>query len=133
MAMTKKKTTKDKDAKKKTASAKKGSENVNDDGMLTLSELEMSQLNLHEARTEIQLHVREKLQFKAQLMTADYKERIAHNQGAQSGATASMEEAKKAYNSTRDAIEKRLGVNLADYIVKDDGMLILAPSKEEKE
>ena len=86
-----------------------------------LTELELTRLELYEARRDLQSSVLDKLKFKMDLLGIRYMEEKAIIQGQMKSTDNSRDEFTQAYNAQIAAIEKRLGINMKKCLVADDG------------
>ena len=86
-----------------------------------LTELELTRLELYEARRNLQSAVLDKLKFKMDLLGIRYMEEKAVIQGRMKSTDNSRDEFTQAYNAQIAAIEKRLGINMKKCLVADDG------------
>lgn len=104
-----------------------------DEEKLALTELEMKTLELHEARVAMQAAVIEKLQYRERLMLIEQREQLALIRGKQKDCVVSMERARSDYNQTLAGVQERLGVDLKDYVIGEDGTLQLNPETDPEE
>jgi hypothetical protein len=98
-----------------------------DNGVMTLTELEMVQLMLHEQRVEMNRVQGEKFALQEQLLNLEYIKNRDTLRLRQRECIGSMERAKADYNTVRAAVQARLGVNLDQYTVNEAGQLQAAP------
>lgn len=93
------------------------------DAELRLNKMEMMELELHENRARMQVEIREKFVLREHLQQVEYLAQRDAIRNKQKEAAASLEMAKRAYNDTVERINRRLGVSLGDWAIKDDGTL----------
>lgn len=91
---------------------------------IQLTELELKSLDLHEARAQAQMNIKDKFILEERLLSIDYQNKRDEIRRKQAEAIASMEEAKKDYNDTIKAIEARLNIVLKDYAIDVNGGLV---------
>lgn len=96
--------------------------------ILQVTELEMAKMLLHRARMDVQNTVRENLQLKEVELTRKFNDERSYLRGKQLDVTRSLEEAQREYNDVLRLINGRLGINMLEYIVRDDGVLFKADS-----
>ena len=99
-------------------------EEVPTNGAKMLTKFELSQLDLHQARVDMQATVLQNLQMKEELLRIDYVQKRDVLRGKQLDTTRSMEECKTDYNRTRVDIQERLGMSLDNCTVRQDGTVI---------
>lgn len=97
---------------------------------LQLTEMELKNIDLYQAQTNLQIQIKENLQMKEHLLKIDYMNNRNTLRSQQIGVVRSLEEAKANYNKTVAEIEERLGISLKDYGVLDDGVLRELPPQE---
>jgi len=103
-------------------------ENPTAETVLQITELELAKMMLHRARMDVQITVRENLQLKESELARKYNDERSMLRGKQLDVTRSLEEAQKDYNDVLRLINGRLGINMLEYIVRDDGVLFKADS-----
>ncbi len=101
-----------------------------DNGALFLTELEMTQLMLHEQRVEMNRLQNEKFALQEQLLNLEYIKNRDTLRLRQRECVGAMERAKADYNTVRAAVQTRLGVNLDEYTVNEAGQLQAAPQMD---
>lgn len=89
---------------------------------------EMALLELHTARIEMNVAVRDKLAVQEQLLMIEYQAKRDQFRKQQTENTASIERIRGEYNALRERIQGRLGVSLDEYLVQDSGRLVPAPT-----
>jgi hypothetical protein len=89
---------------------------------------EMALLELHTARIEMNVAVRDKLAVQEQLLMIEYQQKRDQFRKQQTENTASIERIRGEYNALRERIQGRLGVSLDEYLVQDSGRLVPAPT-----
>jgi len=94
-----------------------------DDGEMYLTEVELRTLDLHIAREQMNRAIRDKLALEEEMLKIRYDNERSILRKKQADSEASRVEATRNYNSARDAIMRRLGVNLDEYVVSDHGKL----------
>jgi hypothetical protein len=108
-----------KTAKRKSKSVKKKN------GVMKLTKLELAELDLNQARVDMQATVLQNLQMKEKLLSIDYSTQRDAIRRKQVETAQSMEQIKNEYNDTRRGIEKRLKVSLDQCTVRQDGVVIM--------
>jgi hypothetical protein len=89
---------------------------------------EIALLELHTARIEMNVAVRDKLAVQEQLLMIEYQAKRDQFRKQQTENTASIERIRGEYNALRERIQGRLGVSLDEYLVQDSGRLVPAPT-----
>jgi hypothetical protein len=106
------------------------SEDETGEARMCLTELEMTKLNLHEQRVEMNKIQGEKFTMQEQLLNLEYIKGRDGLRKRQAECVAAMERAKDDYNGVRMAVQTRLGINLNDYTVNEAGQLTPLPRAE---
>jgi len=88
-----------------------------------LTELELTQLNLHETRVQLQQNVMEKIKYRLDLLAIDYQRQKDQHKAAMRDCENSRKEAADDYVAVRNRIQERLGVDLSKYLINDEGIL----------
>lgn len=99
-----------------------------DNGEMRITDLEMTKLQLHEGRVDMNRLQAEKIALQEQLLTHSYTKQRDELRKAQADCHRAMDRAKDDYNAVRMQIQIRLGINLNDYTVNEAGILRLAPA-----
>lgn len=81
--------------------------------------IELSQLQLHQVRMQLQSNLMEKLKLQDDLLAIDYRNKHAEIRGHMKSAEDSRSEAARDYNAQIASIESRLGIRMAEYSVDD--------------
>lgn len=89
-----------------------------------LTKLELMELDLNQARVDMQATVLQNLGMKEELLRIDYTTKRDGIRSKQRETQHSMEDCKHDYNRTRAAIQERYGVNLDKCTVRQDGTII---------
>jgi len=89
-----------------------------------LTKLELMELDLNQARVDMQATVLQNLGMKEELLRIDYTTKRDVLRINQRDTVKSMEEVKSAYNQARERIQERLGIALDKCTVRQDGVVI---------
>jgi hypothetical protein len=91
---------------------------------LKLTELEISNLDLHQNRRSLQQEIMKRIQLQIELLDIKYKNERDLLRNYLRGADSSSASAGRDYNDTLRSIENRLNIKMSKYVTKDDGTLI---------
>ena len=105
-------------------------EEKSDNGAMSMTELEMAHLMVHEGRVEMNKLQGEKFSMQEQLLNIEYVKNRDLLRKRQGECVLAMERARNDYNSVRAAIQTRLGINLDQYTVNEAGLLSMAPQSD---
>lgn len=100
-------------------------------GNMYLTKDEIRDLELHEARVQMQAALLEKFQLREQLLLIQQREQLAQIRGKQKDCVSSMERARSDYNQALAAIEERLDIKMSEYAVQEDGSLRHIPADDD--
>ena len=95
-------------------------------GALRLSELDLVKLEFSQLQNQLQGEVIDKLQLQMTLLDIEYTRKRDGLKNKIKDCQSSQTEAKREYNNQIKLIEDRLGIKMNEYIVRDDGMLIIS-------
>lgn len=85
----------------------------------TLTPYELSQLQLHQVKSQLQSNIIENLKMKLQMLALQYQNDQSVLKGQMKGAEDSRSEAHMDYNTMVAEIEGRLGIKMSEYVVDD--------------
>jgi len=91
---------------------------------MSLTKMEMMELDLNQARVDMQATVLQNLQMKEKILSGEYAKQRDHLRLKQRDTAISMEQCKEEYNQTRISIQERLGISLDECTVRQDGVII---------
>ena len=106
-------------AKKSSGAATEDKVESLDDMNKTLTPYELSQLQLHQVRAQLQSNIIENLKMKLNLLAIQYQNDQAVIRGQMKGAEDSRSEAHMDHNAMIAEIEARLKIKLSEYVVDD--------------
>ena len=106
-------------AKKSSGAATEDKVESLDDMNKTLTPYELSQLQLHQVRAQLQSNIIENLKMKLNLLAIQYQNDQAVIRGQMKGAADSRSEANMDHNAMIAEIEARLKIKLSEYVVDD--------------
>lgn len=91
---------------------------------MALTKMEVMELDLNQARVDMQATVLQNLKMKEQILAGEYQRQRDHLRTKQRDTVISMEQCKEEYNQTRINIQERIGISLDECTVRQDGVLI---------
>jgi len=98
--------------------------------VLALTELQMKDIDLYEARTAMQEQVLVNQSQEMTLLNIDYKNKQAQIKAKMKSTRESKKQIQRDYNAFVASIEADLGIKLADYTCDDTGVLTYNPIEE---